>query len=73
MSTATVPAPPLPPRVVADSNVLISALYGGVRSGAVLRLARQGTITLYASPYILDEVTHILAAKLYWPPAFRTP
>ena len=69
MSTATVPAPPLPPRVVADSNVLLSALYGGVRSGAVLRLARQGTITLYASPYILDEVARILAEKFYWAPA----
>ena len=68
MSTATAPAPP-PPRVVADSNVLISALYGGARSGTILSLAGQGTIALYASPYILEEITRIFIAKLYWEPA----
>jgi putative PIN family toxin of toxin-antitoxin system len=35
----------------------------------VLRLARQGTIARYVFPYILNEVTRILAAKLYWAPA----
>jgi putative PIN family toxin of toxin-antitoxin system len=64
-----VPALPPPPRVVADSNVLISALYGGLRSGAVLQLALRGTITLCASPYILDEVARILDRRLDWAPA----
>lgn len=68
MSPATVPAP-RPPRVVADSNVFISALLGGARASAVLAAARRAMITLYASEYLFAEVARILDAKFYWPPA----
>lgn len=68
MSPATVPAP-RPPRVVADSNVFISALLGGARASAVLAVARRAMITLYASEYIFAEVARILDAKFSWSPA----
>lgn len=68
MSPATVPAP-RPPRVVADSNVFISALLGGTRASAVLAVARRAMVTLYASEYIFAEVARILDVKFSWAPA----
>ncbi len=56
----------MPPRVVADSNVLISALHWGGKPAAVLDLAHHGKIALYLSPFILEEVHDILAVKLLW-------
>ena len=68
MSTATVSAP-RPPRVVADSNVFISALLGSAQAAAVLTLAQQATIALYASNYIFMEVAKVLDDKFSWAPS----
>ncbi len=59
----------MPPRVVADSNVLISALYRGGTAQRVLELAEEGAIELCLSPFILDEVAGVLRLKFSWPPA----
>ena len=62
------PLRPLPPRVVADSNVIVSALHVGGNPEAVLTLARRGTIALYVSPFILTEVATVLERpKFSWP------
>lgn len=54
-----------PPRVVADSNIIISAAYLGGTPERVLHLARQGEIALFYSPFILEEVTRILKGKKF--------
>ena len=55
------------PRVVADSNVIISALYLGGTPERVLELARQGSIELFYSSFILEEVARILKGpKFRW-------
>lgn len=55
------------PRVVADSNVIISALYLGGTPERVLELARKGTIELFYSAFILEEVARILkGVKFRW-------
>lgn len=61
------PRRPLPPRVVADSNVIVSALHLGGNPEAVLTLARRGVISLHVSPFILTEVATVLARpKFSW-------
>jgi putative PIN family toxin of toxin-antitoxin system len=58
---------PPKPRVVADSNVIISAAFFGGTPERVLHLARAGTIELVVSPFIVDEVTRILGGpKFRW-------
>ena len=53
-------------RAVADTNVYISALnFGGTAEG-VLALARAGTVTLFVSSPILDEVEGVLIKKFDW-------
>lgn len=53
-------------RVVADSNVYISALvFGGVPQQALDLIFSQG-LPLYISPSIMDEVASILSAKFNW-------
>ena len=48
-------------RVVADTNTVISAfLWGGPPAG-VLAAARDGRITLYASPILIAELEDVLA------------
>jgi hypothetical protein len=54
-----------PPHVVADSNIIISAVYLGGTPERVLRLARHGEIALFYSPFILEEVTRILKGKKF--------
>ena len=57
----------MPLRVVVDSNVIISALHLGGNPGAVIDLGRRGTIDLYVSPFILNEVAAALAGpKFRW-------
>ena len=56
----------MPRRLVADSNVLISALHRRGKPQAILDLARAGEVDLYLSPFILDEVAGILSRKLGW-------
>jgi putative PIN family toxin of toxin-antitoxin system len=54
-------------RVVADTNVYISALnYGGVPD-QVLALARRGRVELFVSKFILDEIEGVLRRKFRWP------
>jgi len=54
------------PRVVADTNIYISALnFSGVADDA-LALGRAGAVDIYISPAILDEVAGVLARKFGW-------
>jgi putative PIN family toxin of toxin-antitoxin system len=54
------------PRVVADSNILISAFYRGGKAQRVLELAEAGALDLYLSQFILDEVAGVLSLKFNW-------
>ena len=56
------------PRVVLDSNVLISALHFGGVPEELLLMANQGAIEVFLSPFILDEVAGVLQDKLDWEP-----
>jgi|SRR5581483_6413757 len=58
---------PKVPRVVADSNVIISAfVFGGVPE-LLFTLARDGRFELYLSRFILEEVAGVLARpKFGW-------
>jgi hypothetical protein len=58
---------PKVPRVVADSNVIISAfVFGGVPE-LLFTLARDGRFGLYLSRFILEEVAGVLARpKFGW-------
>ena len=54
-------------RVVADTNVYISALnFGGVPD-QVLALARRGLIAMFVSRPILEEIDGVLKRKFQWP------
>ena len=54
-------------RVVADTNVYISALnFGGVPD-QVLTLARRRRIEIFVSRPILDEIEKVLKRKFQWP------
>ncbi len=54
-------------RVVADTNIYISALnFGGVPE-RVLALARRGRLDLFISKPILDEIEGVLKRKFQWP------
>ncbi len=50
-------------RVVADTNIFISALMFGGLPGSFLDLALMGAFTLVASPALLDELDEKLRAK----------
>ena len=54
------------PRVVLDSNVLISALHFGGKPEELLLLANQASIELFLSSFILEETARILKEKLGW-------
>jgi predicted nucleic acid-binding protein len=49
------------PRVVADSNIYISALNFSGTADDVLALGRAGVIEIYISPAIIDEIAGVLA------------
>lgn len=53
-------------RVVADTNVYLSALLFGGPPEEIVNLARQGTIQLLVSPSILLEVATVLKTKFEW-------
>jgi putative PIN family toxin of toxin-antitoxin system len=56
-------------RIVADTNIYVSALnFGGVPD-QVLSLARRGRIEMFTSRQILDEIDDVLRGKFAWPPA----
>jgi len=54
------------PRVVADTNIYISALNFSGMADEVLVLGRAGVIEIYISPAILDEVAGVLSRKFSW-------
>jgi len=58
-------------RVVADTNVYISALNFGGAPDQVLALARRGRIEMFVSKPILDEIEGVLKGKFQWPPSRR--
>jgi putative PIN family toxin of toxin-antitoxin system len=53
-------------RVVADTNVYISALNFGGTAEEVLALGRAQAIQLFISPSILQEVEGVLLSKFRW-------
>jgi len=54
------------PRIVADTNIYISALNFAGTADEVLALGRAGLIEICISPAILDEVSGVLARKFHW-------
>ena len=54
------------PRVVADTNVYISALNFAGTADEVLALGRAGVIELFISPPILEEIEGVLLRKFRW-------
>lgn len=53
-------------RVVLDTNVIISGLNFPGNERLVLDLARRRRFDLYLSPFILGEVSRVLALKFGW-------
>jgi len=56
-------------RIVADTNIYISALNFGGPPDQVLALARRGRVELFISKPILDEIEGVLTKKFHWPVA----
>lgn len=50
-------------RVVADTNVLVSALLFGGKPSRIVELAKDGLIELFVSPFILAEFENKLKSK----------
>jgi putative PIN family toxin of toxin-antitoxin system len=53
-------------RVVADTNIFISALNFGGTCDGVLSLARRNRIAVFVSPPILEEIQGVLRRKFGW-------
>ena len=53
-------------RVVADTNIYISALNFGGAAEELLALGRHGIIDIYISAPILEEIGGVLARKFQW-------
>jgi putative PIN family toxin of toxin-antitoxin system len=54
------------PKVVLDTNVLVSTLHFGGRPREVLDLARHGHIELVISSFILEETEKVLRENFRW-------
>lgn len=54
------------PRIVMDTNVLVSAVHFGGPPEELLLLANQGAVQLFLSPFILEETSLVLKEKLGW-------
>ena len=54
-------------RVVADTNIYVSAYNFGGLPGKVLELAQGGQISLFISAPILHELEQVLRTKFFWP------
>lgn len=54
------------PRVVADTNVYISALNFAGTADEVLALGRAGVIRIFISQPIIDEIAGVLVRKFRW-------
>jgi putative PIN family toxin of toxin-antitoxin system len=55
-------------RIVADTNIYVSALNFAGTADEVLALGRAGLIEICISPAILDEIGGVLARKFRWSP-----
>lgn len=53
-------------RVVADTNVYVSAIVFGGTCESILALARAGIIDLYTAPAILRELKTVLSQTFEW-------
>ena len=54
-------------RVVADTNVYVSAIVFGGTPEAILVLARAGVVQLFVCPAILAELRSVLSKTFGWP------
>lgn len=63
---STEPKPRNAPRVVIDTNVIVSGLNFSGNERQILELAREGKIEVYLSSFILAEVERILQNKFGW-------
>lgn len=54
-------------RVVADTNVYVSAIVFGGTPEAILVLARAGVVELFVCPAILAELRSVLSKTFDWP------
>ena len=54
------------PRIVADTNIYISALNFAGTADEVLALGRAGLVEIYISRAILDEIGGVLTRKFRW-------
>jgi uncharacterized protein len=52
-------------RVVADTNIVVSAFLWGGPPAAVLAAAREGRITLFTSPVLLAELEDVLSREKF--------
>jgi putative PIN family toxin of toxin-antitoxin system len=57
------------PRVVIDTNVIISGLNFSGNERQALELGRDGKIQVYLSPFILAELERVLQSKFGWQPS----
>ena len=53
-------------RVVVDTNVLVSIFQFGGRISEILNLALQGTVELYISQPVIEELRGVLQEKFHW-------
>ncbi len=53
-------------RVILDTNIYISAILFGGTPEKVLSLARSGTVEVFISQQILDEILRVLRIKFGW-------
>lgn len=54
------------PRVVADTNIYISAFNFGGQASRLMELAQEGSLELFVSPAILQEFQGVLIGKFKW-------
>jgi len=54
------------PRLVLDTNVVVSAVHFGGQPEELLMLANQGAVQLFLSPFILKETSMVLKEKFGW-------
>jgi putative PIN family toxin of toxin-antitoxin system len=53
-------------RVVVDTNVIVSILQFGGRISEILNLALQGTVEIYTSQPMIEELRGVLREKFHW-------
>lgn len=53
-------------RIVADTNIIISALNFGGNPARIIFLAKINKLELYLSDFILDEICSVLVKKFKW-------